>query len=305
LEFFQAAIKEDPDYVLPYTGIADVHTILAIYGLLDNAEAQSIAVEAAERALALNSRLAEANFSSGLVQFVFHFDVDSGLALLERAIDLKPDLAMAHAWRGMGLAAGGDRAEEGLDSARRACALDPDSPYIQGVAGITHIMVRRYPEAIAHFQRALDLEPEDIMAQYGAGICHSALGRHTEAVALLQQAAAISDRMSWVLGLLSAAYSRAGMVTEAQAILEELRERAGREHVTPVALAVACANNGLPEEALGYLEQALVEAGPTLTNLIRYPVWDDIQSNPRYTEVVTAMNWKPWNTPSIAPQPEP
>ena len=87
-------------------------------------------------------------------------------------------------------------------------------------------------------------------------------------------------------------------MTEAQAMLEELRERAGREYVTPVALAWACANVGLLEDALCYLEQALSEAHPTLSNSIRYPVWDAILSNPRYTAVVTGLDMKPWDLSS-------
>jgi len=88
------------------------------------------------------------------------------------------------------------------------------------------------------------------------------------------------------------------MMTEAQAILEELRERAGREYVTPVARAMVCANVGLPGDALRYLEQALAEASPALANSIRYPVWDAILSDPRYTAVLTGMNFEPWDLSS-------
>ena len=86
----------------------------------------------------------------------------------------------------------------------------------------------------------------------------------------------------------------------ARAILKELRERSSREYVTPVALAWACANVGLLEEALCYLEQALAEAHPTLSNSIRYPVWDAILSNPRYIAVITGMNMKPWDLSSLS-----
>ncbi|UCC83665.1 MAG: tetratricopeptide repeat protein [Gemmatimonadota bacterium] len=295
LQYFQKAIERDPDYALPYTGIADVHTILAIYGLLDTAEAQGIAEKAAKRALALDPDLPEAHFSMGLIQHCFHHDWETAERSLKRARTLNPNFPTALAWSGMGLVNVGVRVDEAFEDTRQACALDPHSPYVWGIAGLANLMGRRYVEALAHLERALELEPEDILALYAAGACYSAVGRHTEAVATLEKAAALSDRMAFIIGLLGAVYGRAGMIAEAQAMLEELRDRAGREYVTPVALAWACANVGLPEEALRYLEQALAEAKPALANSIRYPVWDAILSDPRYTAVVTGMNYVPWD----------
>jgi adenylate cyclase len=298
LEYFEKAIERDPDYALPFTGIADVHTILAIYGLLDSAEAQGIAEKAAERAITLDPDLPEAYFSMGLIQHCFHSDWVNADGSLRRAIELNPVFAAAHAWRGMGLVNVGARADEGFEYARRACALDPHSPYIWGIAGLANLMGRRYGEALEHLEQALELEPEDILALYTAGACYSAVGRHAEAIATLEKAVALSHRMAFIIGLLGAVYGRAGMMAEARAILEELRDRAGREYVTPVALAWACANVGLSEDALRYLEQALAEARPSLANSIRYPVWDAILHDPRYTAVVTGMTYEPWNLSS-------
>ncbi|MGD2153822.1 MAG: tetratricopeptide repeat protein [Gemmatimonadales bacterium] len=296
LQYFQKAIERDPDYyALPYTGIADVHTILAIYGLLDPAEAQGIAERAAARALALDPELPEAHFSMGLIQHCFHADWKTAEGSLKRARKLNPNFPTALVWSGMGLVNAGVRVDEAFEYTRQACALDPHSPYIWGIAGLTNLMGRRYEEALDHLERALELEPVDILALYCAGTCYSALGRHTEAVATLEKVVALSDRMAFIVGLLGAVYGRSGMLAEAQAMLEELRERAGREYVTPVALAWACANVGLPEDALHYLEQELAEAKPALCNSIRYPFWDAILSDPRYTAVVTGMNYEPWD----------
>jgi TolB-like protein/Flp pilus assembly protein TadD len=298
LEYFEKAVEKDPDYALPYTGIADVHTILAIYGLLHPAQARGVAEEAAGRAMALDPELPEAYFSKALVAGCFDLRWETADELLKRAVELNPDFAAAHAWRGMSLVNVGARVEEGLRYTRQACALDPHSPYILGIAGLTDLMGGRYEEAIRHLEHALELEPEDIMALYAAGACYSAVGRHAQAIATLEKAAALSHRMAVLVGLLGAAYGRAGMPTEAQAALEELLERAGREYISPAAMAWACANIGPPEEALRYLEQALAEAKPTLCWAIRFPAWDAILSDPRYTAVVTGMTYEPWDLSS-------
>jgi serine/threonine-protein kinase len=295
LEYFEKAIAKDPGYALPYTGIADTHSILAIYGLLDTAEARRIADESAQRAMALDPDLPEAHFSRGVIQACFDYDWDGSERSLQLAVELKPEFATAHVWLGMKNALLGRDLDKAFDHAETACALDPDTPYIQGIAGLTNIMGRRYPEAIEHFERALELEPEDILALYGSGTCYSALGRHGDAIGTLEKAVALSQRMAWYMGLLCAAYRRAGRAADAQAVHRELLERAAREYVPPVAMAITCANVGLPEEALLYLEQALADAKPSLTNLVRYPIWDAILSHPRYIAVVTGMGGEPWD----------
>jgi len=297
LEYFQKAVEADPEYALPHTGIADVHVILAIYGLLNAEDAGRIAKEAVDQALALDPQLPEAYFSQGNFRGVFHYDWNGASRLLKHALELKPDFAAAHIWIALGLVLEGERIEEGLEHARAACALEPHSPhtpYIQDVAGNVFTMAGRYGEALGHFQRALELEPEDVMALYGAGNCLSALGRHPEALAALEKAAGLSHRMPWVLGLVCAAFRRAGRTSAAQAILEELKARATEEYVPPVAMAVACANVDRVDDAFRYLEQAVEEAKPSLTNIIRSPVWDAIQSDPRYIGVLKRMGIKPW-----------
>jgi TolB-like protein/tetratricopeptide (TPR) repeat protein len=301
LEYFEKAIAKDPEYALPYTGVADTHSILAIYGLLDAVEARRIADEAAQRAMALDPDLPEAHFSRGVIRACFDYDWDGSERSLLRAVELKPEFATAHAWLGMKRALLGEHLAEAFDHAETACALDPDLPYIQGIAGLTNIMGRRYPTAIEHFERSLELEPEDILALYGAGTCYSALGRHEEAIGTLKKAVGLSDRMAWYMGLLCAAYTRAGRTAEAGAIHRELLERAAREYVPPVAMAITCANVDLPEDALLYLEEALAEAKPSLTNLIRYPIWDAILSHPRYIGVITGMGGVPWDLPLPPP----
>ncbi|UCC82579.1 MAG: tetratricopeptide repeat protein, partial [Gemmatimonadota bacterium] len=295
LEYFEKAVLKDPDYALPYTGIADVHTIFAIYGLLDPAEAQAVAEKAAERAMALDPDLPEAHFSKGLIRNSFHYDWETGEDLLKRAIELDPNFAAAHAWRGIALVVVGVRVDEGCEYTRQACALDPHSSYIWGLAGLANLLGRRYEEALEYLEQALELEPEDILALWVTGTYYSAVGRHAEAIATLEKAAALSHRMAAVIGLLGAAYGRAGMVAEAQATLEELRERAGREYVSRVQLGYASANVGLPEDALRYLEQALAEDKPSLCYSIRFPIWDAILSDPRFTAVVTGINFEPWD----------
>ena len=63
LSFFEKAVEIDPEYALPYTGIADSYVVLGIYGYRRPDEAGKRAKSAAERAVELDDGLSEAHAS--------------------------------------------------------------------------------------------------------------------------------------------------------------------------------------------------------------------------------------------------
>jgi TolB-like protein/Tfp pilus assembly protein PilF len=291
LEYFQRAIEADPDYAPPYAGIADVHLVLGIYGLIPPDEARSTAQAAAEKALALDRELAEAHFSMALVLF-FSRDYDGSDRALQRAIELNPNFAKAHVWRAFVLIVVGIKRDEGLAEAERARTLAPHSAYILACAGIATAWAGRDQDAVQCLERALELEPEDVLALYCAGACYSAVGRYEEAFAALEKAAVLSHRMAFILGVLGAAYGRAGMMSEAQAILEELEDRSEREYVPPVALASICANVGRLDDALDYLEATVAQFSPAVFH-IRYIFWEPLHSEPRFAAILDKLGFAP------------
>ncbi|UCC83664.1 MAG: tetratricopeptide repeat protein [Gemmatimonadota bacterium] len=291
LEYFQSAIDADPDYAPPYTGIADVHTVLGIYGLIPPDEARSTAQAAAEKALALDRELAEAHFSMALVHF-FSRDYDGSDQALQRAIELNPYYAKAHVWRALVLIVVGTRRDEGMAEAERARTLAPHSAYILACAGVATAWAGRHQDAIQYLERALELEPEDVLALYFAGACYSAVGRYEEAFAALEKAVVLSHRMAFILGVLGAAYAQAGMMSEAQAILEELEDRSEREYVPPVALASICANVGRLDDALDSLEATVAEFSPAVFH-IRYAFWEPLHSEPRFGTILDKLGFAP------------
>ncbi len=60
IEYFEKAIKEDPDYGLAYAGLADTYNLMALQGWIDKQEGRDKAVELALKALELDKNLAEA-----------------------------------------------------------------------------------------------------------------------------------------------------------------------------------------------------------------------------------------------------
>src|SRR6266404_1951692 len=68
LEYFQRAVSQDPNYSLAYVGLADTYTLLSFFTLASPNDAFPKAKAAAEKALAIDSTLAEAYTALGQVK---------------------------------------------------------------------------------------------------------------------------------------------------------------------------------------------------------------------------------------------
>ena len=105
--------------------------------------------------------------------------LDSILASSERALALEPDLAEAHAARGLALYMAGRHgdADIALEKAVRLASGLFEAHYF---AGRNHQACGRYEEAAARFERAAEIEPDDFLALGLAVATYRSLGREDE-----------------------------------------------------------------------------------------------------------------------------
>ena len=156
---FQRAVDLDPAYALAYTGIADAAILLSArhYGNLPMQQALARARPAVERALELAPDLAEAHASLGLLQLT-EGDADAAVRSLEHALALNAGYSMAHVWLGLALVAQG-RYVEAAERNLRVYRLDPLAPIVVTNAGFDALRFGRDAEARERFLAAIDLDP--------------------------------------------------------------------------------------------------------------------------------------------------
>jgi tetratricopeptide (TPR) repeat protein len=68
IDYFNQAIRDDPNYALAYAGMSDCYALLSDSGVMTPKEGFPKAKEAATRALAIDEKLAEAHTSLGRVK---------------------------------------------------------------------------------------------------------------------------------------------------------------------------------------------------------------------------------------------
>ena len=150
------------------------------------------------------------NYQRGLWH-IYQYTRDDTIKALEfqqRAIDLDPNYASAHAgiafslyvYMIMGCSQNREAdLQRGLDAGNKATRLDPDDPFAHVGLGRIQIVRAEHQLAIAAFDRALELNPGYALAHYGKAHCLWHCGDPEGSVAHHDQAMRISPRdpLSW------------------------------------------------------------------------------------------------------------
>ena len=279
---FQRAAARDPSYARAYAGLSDAYTRLAIFGYAPPREMFARGKAAAERALALDSTLAEAHASLGHVLCVSEYAWTAAERELRRAIALDPNYAFARGPLSICLTGQGRFAEAVavLDSGR---VRDPLSALTINLLGRVHVIAGRPDEAIRDLQHALELNPQLDLAYQQLGHAYLQKGMTAEAITALQRAASLSGPRD--SAQLAYAYAVTGQRAEAERVLRTLLAPSRRGGVAPYYLAMAYAGLGDADAAFRWLDRGHA-AGTSLVLLNVDPGFARLRGDPRWPTVL-------------------
>jgi TolB-like protein/Tfp pilus assembly protein PilF len=281
-ELFEEASRKDPNYVLPWVGLADLFAIQSLYGFEREEYANPRAVEAVNRALAINDRVGDAHRARGFsLLWCADYAPKLSAAAFERSIALDPMSGLSHIWLGWATWPGRDAIA--LASARRAQELDPLNPYIHSLAGAIHDAYGRTEEGLRDFDKAFELDPNYLVGLYLGGGAYSRIGRHDEALGLFAKGVELSGRAAFYLSYYAWALARAGRVEEARAALAELESRATSEYVQHLHRAVVYSALGEMDRAFELLELGVRDHNGWI-GCPRMPMFENFRKDPRYAE---------------------
>ena len=286
VENFQRAIAKDPGYALAYSGLADAYTTQALWGWESPKLALEQAKVAAEKALALNSSLAEAHASSANVK-LYSWDFRGAEEEFRRALELNPSYANAHHWYSHCLVALG-RMDESLTETNRALIFDPLDLSIQTHLGWHHYYAREYDQVVSPIRKALegDVSPRGRVAPHAIlGAMYEQKGMYDEAIANFRDAVGQSGGIPVYIAQLAHAQAASGNRTEALRLLEELK-RPRQKYVPPEEIAAVYVALGQKESAFEWLEQAYQIRSASLINLKVDPRFDSLRSDQRFSNLV-------------------
>ncbi|HEY9433080.1 MAG TPA: protein kinase [Blastocatellia bacterium] len=292
LEAFRQAAEKDPGYALTYVGVADAYIALCAYHLEPPKETLPMAREAAEHALKIDDRLAEAHTAKGRIISDYYWDWPLAEREFKRALELKPNYPTLHDWYSIFLTDMG-RFDEAIREANLGLELDPLSPGAHTRVGIALYMARRYDQAIPVLQKTLSLEPKSIPARIYLGLCYSMQGRSEDALAEFQKGRAIAPNNPDFISLLGMACGLAGKRDEARRYQEQLNGLAKRAYVSPFSQAAILAGLGDMDTAFMWMEKCFEDRSPVLGGLKTNPIFDPLRSDVRFDLLMRRVRLTP------------
>ena len=288
IEYFQQAVKKDPNYAPAYSGMADAYALLGYRGNLPSDEALLNAKPAALKAVELDDSLADAHASLAFIAETLEWDWPSAEREYKRALELNPSYAAAHNWYAGYLMYFG-RFEEGLAEAKRSRELDPLSLAINNALAGRLLLAGREIEAIEQVQKTLEMDPNFAPAHTQLGWIYLRQGKNEEAIAEFQKAVALSGSDPDESVDLGYAYAVAGKRDEAKKIVGTLKRKRERSFVSPAGVGIILGALGDRDEAFAWLEKAYELRDPQLTYLKVGPKFAPIRSDPRYHDLLRRM----------------
>jgi serine/threonine-protein kinase len=281
IEFFQQAIEKDPLYALAYVGMADCYILLGHFGWLPPKEAYPRARTAAEKALEIDDKFAEAHTSMGWIRTFYDWDWVGAEEEFKRALNLNPNYATGYEWYAVSLAPM-ERLDEASILLKRALELDPLSLMISTVVGLGLYWARQYDEALDQYRRTLEMDPNFSLAYLFQGFNFVGKEMWKEAIASLKRFVALSMNSPIGIGHLGLAYALSGQTDEALKMLDELNELSKKRYVSSLYKALIYGGLGKKDQAFEYLDKAYDERESWMATLKTAPFMDSLRSDPRY-----------------------
>jgi TolB-like protein/Flp pilus assembly protein TadD len=286
LKYFELAKEIDPKFARAYAGISDIYINLRLTGIGDPVEAGQNAIEAAEKALELDSTLAEAHLSMANLKTYILWDWKGGESAFQKAIELKYNFAYAHASYAHLLSILG-QPEEALNHGELAVRLDPNNAYFKSLYAMDLLLLRRYDDAITASYEALKLEPSAIVALLALTYSLHLTGKYEEALKTTEEFYKKEYKNNThVFNLDYNKIDYAGaMKLEADTLVAQLKST----YVLPSDIAYLYNVAGDEQQSLKWIEQAYAERDPNLPYLLS-PIYDNLRDDPRFQEIARKMD---------------
>jgi serine/threonine protein kinase/Tfp pilus assembly protein PilF len=292
ISYLQEAIAIDPNYALAYVGLANAYRAFALFGERPSNEVFPKSKAAAQKAVELDDRLAEAHAVLGFTIYWYDWDWLSAETQIKRALELNPNSADAH-WVYAALHSNLGRHAEALAEIKRARELDPLNLAINSSEGTIPINAGRPDEALNAFQRTFELDPNFFPAHLLASSAYMDKGMYGEALAEVTKARTLNPGSSMPIAFGGYALAKSGKKAEARAALEELLKLSRERYVPPYHVAFLYNGLGERDETFAWLERGLEQRDPKMVFLKVERRWNNLRDDPRFQDLLRRVGFKP------------
>ncbi len=284
--YFEQAIAEDPEYALPYAGLADTYFLMT-WGFTDTNEIikyRNKAEEQALKALALDERLAEALTVIATLNFFIDWDWAAAEKTFLRAFEFNPNYSTLHHRYSEHLSITG-RHKEARNHINKAIELDPLSFVIRRVSTWIYFNQGLFHEALAEAQICEELSKGHISPAWFQFMINYLLGDATATIKSVK-------RLDSIFGYHTTP-NQVDSVYEASGLNGLIRWEIELS-VWPLDNVEYYAFLGEYDKAMDLLEEELEKGNRGVVAHFLYSFRNQ-HSNPRFIAILNKMNlpWEP------------
>ena len=288
IEYFEQAIARDSVYAQAWAGLGDAYSLTGGFGYLAPAEAFARARAAANRALALDSTLADAHTALGFIHLFYDWDWRAARERLEQAIALDPrygEARLFHGWYFLAV----NRLDDAVRELRETVADEPVSLILNTRLGSMLMFAGRTDEAIAQLNRALELDPGYRLAHLDLARMYAARGDYAKA---LEEWGKTADYVgSYGAGVFGFILASAGRRADATAEIRRLQSDTVEPYANALPIAQIYAALGDRDHAFMWLDRAYADRNWSLYFCRVDPLLQSLHDDPRWATFVRRMNF--------------
>ena len=313
IHLLEKATTLDPNYAQAWGALGAAYDFKGNF--LGVPEISAKAVETARKAVALNPKIADAHRWLGFALMSID-QYEEAIASIEEAARLEPGDANVYSSLGRAYWVGRGDLDAGIANLERAAAINPDLGYAHLQLGLLYALRGEYDDAEASCRRAIDMQERFVSGREGLqivgaytrlGYVHYLRGEYDEALRVFQQQVdalessshALKDRSLIELNYkIGATYTRMGQLDGAERhfsralkAFEKRLARGADDPFTKYYMSALCALRGDVERAVRYLSESL-EHLPALnrTRAKVDPDFDGVRDDPQFVAALDATS---------------
>ncbi len=290
IEYFQQAIKLDPEFALAYARIAETYGSMPAYPYLSPREAFPQAKVAAQQALELDPTLAEAHTFLAYSLVIYDWNWAEAERSFKRAIELDPNNSAAHFRYGQIYLAPTARLDEAIAEIKRGLDLEPLDINMGATLAWAYSVAGQYDKALEQARKTYDLEPSHPIGRWILSQAYTNKGMYTEAISLSEQWLQTDPTNQFALRDAGIAYAKAGRRDKADEMIARFREIAKTQYIPTCRIACIYAALGDKDKSFGELNNAFEVRDWELFRLNADTYWIPLRDDQRFKDLLKRLN---------------
>lgn len=288
IESYKQAVKKDPNFALPFAGLADTYLSLGFYELEPMRESYEKAMQEVMKALEIDDTVGEPHNSMGIIKAWYEFDWEGAEAEFKKALELSPSDVeahhmYAHYMEGLG------RFDEALAEMKKALELEPLSVILNTCLGHILCLARRSDEAIDQFNKSIEMDPSFPLLYYWLGKAYLQKGMVKQSIEMFKKAATFPIIYTMGTSALGYAYGSIGEKDKAKKILDELLSLSDKKIVDSFYIALVYLGLDDRDKTFEWLEKAYEDRSMYIAMIDTDQLFDDLREDRRFVALLNKM----------------